>query len=286
MGSPLISAKTKFDPKMALIMPIDPLAWLFNRGLENFHIDSKSRDRIESSMEKSPTPKSLALRLQNNERHTLLLVGDFLVAVLALLIAVFIWAQRDWFNFSQAFLAERLPFWFWFLPLVWIVLNIEQYDLRRASRLGDTVRSVLVAGLTGFIFYLVVFFLSKPDSMPRQGVAVFIIAVVLLMLIWRWVYIRVFTTSAFMRRMLVIGAGKAGSTVANMVREMKPPPFMLVGFIDDDPQKVGTEIEGYPVLGDSQQIDRLVTEQHITDLVVAITGEVRPETFQALLTTR
>lgn len=226
------------------------------------------------------------MRMGTNERRTLLLVVDILVAFLAFLIAVFIWAQRDWFNFSQAFLAQRMPFWFWFLPLAWMIFNVELYDFRRASRWGDTVRSVIISGLTGFLFYLVIFFLSAPDSLPRQGVAVFIIAAILLTLIWRWIYIHIFTTSAFMRRVLVVGAGKAGSTIAQVVRGIKPPPFVLVGFMDDDPEKIGKNIEGYPVLGSNQEIDRVVSEQNITDLVFAITGEVRPETFRALLRTQ
>jgi len=106
------------------------------------------------------------------------------------------------------------------------------------------------------------------------------------MLIWRWIYIRVFTTSAFMRRVLVVGAGKAGSTVAAVVRSTRPPPFWLVGFVDDDPQKAGMEIEGFPVLGNSQQLDQIVSEQQITDLVFAITGDVHPETFRTLLRTQ
>ncbi len=237
-------------------------------------------------MENPPPKKPLALRIPANERHILLLVVDFIVAVLALLISVFVWAQRDWFNFSQAFLTQRLPFWFWFLPLAWIVLNVELYDLRRACRWGDTIRSVLVAGVTGFIFYLVVFFLSEPDSLPRQGVAVFIVAAVALTLFWRWIYIRVFTASAFLRRVLVVGAGKAGSAMAAVVRGINPPPFLLVGFVDDDPQKQGTAIEGFPVLGNCQELDRIIDQQQVTDLVFAITGDVHPETFRALLRTQ
>lgn len=227
--------------------------------------------------------KPLPLRLHTNERRTLLFVVDFIVAVLALLVAVFVWAQSDWFNFSQAFLTQRLPFWFWFLPLVWMVLSVEMYDVNRASRWWDTVRSVILAGAIGFALYLVVFFLAAAESLPRVGVAVFIGAAMLLTLVWRYIYIRIFTTPAFLRRVLIVGAGKAGSTLARVISGLKPPPFMLMGYVDDDPEKISQEVEGYPVLSNCLDLERIITEMGITDLVFAITGDVRPETFRALL---
>ncbi len=77
--------------------------------------------------------------------------------------------------------------------------------------------------------------------------ATFIVAASLLMLAWRLFYIKVFTAPGFMRRVLIVGAGRAGTTLVRVIREIWPPPFFLVGMIDDDQQKVGASIEGAPV---------------------------------------
>jgi exopolysaccharide biosynthesis polyprenyl glycosylphosphotransferase len=130
---------------------------------------------------------------------------------------------------------------------------------------------------------MVIFFLSEPNSLPRRGVAFFIISVTILTLIWRFIYIRVFTAPIFARRVLVIGAGVAGSTMAMMINKMSPPPFVIVGFIDDDEEKHGKTVEGFPVLGTHKEMLAIVNEQSISDLIFAISGDVKPDMFRNIL---
>ncbi len=229
--------------------------------------------------------KPAAVRLHITERRLILLIGDALTAGLALVIALYLWAARDqWLSFSLTkFLEERPPWWYWFLPLFWMVLMIELYDLRRASRRADTLQGILLAAVMGFGLYLIVFFLSPADSLPRQGVATFIVGTVILTMIWRMIYIRIFTASAFMRRMLIVGAGRQGSELCCTLRQLTPPPFILAGLVDDDPVKQGGQIQGYPVLGPGSRLAELVQEHRITDIVFAISGEINPELFREML---
>lgn len=230
--------------------------------------------------------KPVFLRLLPGERRFILILGDLLVCVLSLIIALYFWAQKDqWLNFSLQFLRERAPLWYYFLPALWIVLMIELYDVRRASRKKDTLIGIGIAAAVFAILYLILYFTSSPNSLPRIGVAVFIIAVTTLTLIWRHIYIAIFTAPQFMRRVLIVGAGKAGSTIAQVVHGMWPIPFFLVGLIDDDSEKIGAQIEGFPVLGSSQDIDKIISQQGITDIILAISGEMKQEMFEALLKT-
>jgi exopolysaccharide biosynthesis polyprenyl glycosylphosphotransferase len=66
-------------------------------------------------------------------------------------------------------------------------------------------------------------------------------------------------------------------------KNLNPLPFNLVGFFDDDPKKIGKNIEGYPILCGSDQLLKVVDDKKISDLVVAITGEMQGRTFQILL---
>jgi exopolysaccharide biosynthesis polyprenyl glycosylphosphotransferase len=102
-------------------------------------------------------------------------------------------------------------------------------------------------------------------------------------MVWRQLYISVFTAPQFVRRVLVVGGGKAGATLVKVIKNTWPPPFYLVGLIDDDPCKIGTQIEGYNVLGDNQQMLKIIAEQNISDLVLAISGEMNSNMFQAIL---
>lgn len=56
------------------------------------------------------------------------------------------------------------------------------------------------------------------------------------------------------------------------LREVRNNPALereAVGFIDDDPAKVGIRIHGVPVLGDLERLEDLLAEQRIDEVVVA-----------------
>lgn len=228
--------------------------------------------------------KERRFRFRFVERRVLLLNGDILAEALALLGAVVIWgnqAQPQGFTFS--FILERVPGWFYFLPLIWFFLIIELYDVRKASSWNRTLQGVLTAGLIGSVLYLGLYFTSPPESLPRTGAAVFIIGSVIFTLLWRLFYIRVFTSEPFLPRVLLVGGGVSGRLLLQAYKKIEPKPYFIIGIIDDDPAKLGQEIDGYKVIGSGPDLLDVIEKEKISDIIVAITGVIRGGTFQALL---
>jgi exopolysaccharide biosynthesis polyprenyl glycosylphosphotransferase len=231
--------------------------------------------------------KSSPWQLRHGERRALLLLGDLIVALLSLGAALYFWGSADKFpSFSWEFIMKRPPTWFFVLPFIWLVLLVELYDVHRAGDWKQTVRGVATAALVGLGVYLLLYFayVDPPRSnLPRRGVAGFLIAASFLTLLWRRLYIRIFTAPQFMRRVLLVGGGKTGNILLKIISDLWPPPFFLVGIVDDDPHKLGTTIEGAPVLGSSEQLLDLIIEHNVSDIIVAISGEMQGCMFQALL---
>lgn len=223
------------------------------------------------------------LRIRAGERQFILLLGDLIVSSLSVVIALYFWAQNDWLNFSWSFFNQRAPFWFYLLPIIWSFMLIELYDTRKANRHSDVLRGVGAAFGFSVLIYLLIFFLAQSNSLPRRGVAVFLVSVTLLTIIWRFIYIAIFTAPVFNRRVLVIGAGRAGSTLVSMVKRIKPEPFELVGYIDDDALKQGKSIEDLPVIGTTETLLACIDKEKITDIVFAISGEMKPDLFRSVL---
>jgi FlaA1/EpsC-like NDP-sugar epimerase len=72
------------------------------------------------------------------------------------------------------------------------------------------------------------------------------------------------------RRLIIAGAGAAGVLV---VRELQRNPQMNVrpvGFVDDDPEKLGKEIHGINVLGRLDQVGEVVEKEQADEVVIAI----------------
>jgi len=229
--------------------------------------------------------KAQRWKLHPKERHLFLLFGDFLAGLLALFVALFLWANNanEYLDLSFSFLLIRPPWWFYLLPFVWLMLIIELYDTHRAGDFRETLNSTIASALLGLGLYALVYFSSSPASLPRFGVAVFLGGVSIFTLLWRIMYIRVFTMPEFMRRVLVVGGGQTGRALLRSIEEVHPTPFLIVGIIDDDPDKQGVELEGYPVLGGAEQLLSLILDHNISDIIVAISSTMEGVLFQALL---
>ena len=73
-----------------------------------------------------------------------------------------------------------------------------------------------------------------------------------------------------MRRVLVVGAGHAGTMV---VREMRRNPQLgmaPVAFLDDDRSKLGKRVQGVPVIGGTATVANAIGEYQIAEVVIAM----------------
>jgi exopolysaccharide biosynthesis polyprenyl glycosylphosphotransferase len=227
--------------------------------------------------------RELRWQMRTAERRMLLIIGDLMSAIIATMAALALWSRFDYLALTEEFVRVRAG-WFVLLPAIWPILMINFYDIRRASSWNVTVRGIFLAALVGALFYLgIYFFRTEAGSLPRRGPIYFLVLTVALTLIWRFIYIRIFTGPAFMRRVLIVGAGQSGREILSVVHELNPSPFHVVGFVDDDPAKQGTDIDSVEVIGDCSKLEALIQEQHVSDIVVAITGSMNGAMFQALL---
>ena len=72
------------------------------------------------------------------------------------------------------------------------------------------------------------------------------------------------------RRVLIVGAGDAGAIIA---QEMRRHPELLqkpVAFIDNDSYKIGSKLNGIPILGDDKKIPEIVRRERINEIILAI----------------
>lgn len=237
-----------------------------------------------------------SLRLRPSEQRSILLVGDLIASVSAMGGAIYFWYEYSLYKLindglSQA-RAERLvtfevPLWFYVLPLVWLLLMVESYDTHSAGNWRKTLRGIAVAPIVGLLAYSLLFTINlDPNSLPRIAVGAFLVIASFLTLGWRAIYIRLYTSSGLMRRVLIVGAGKAGHSLADIYRKLNPPPFILLGFIDDDLRKKNKSYFGFAVLGTSEHLLDVAEEYRVSDIIVAINGEIKGETFQTILDTQ
>lgn len=73
-----------------------------------------------------------------------------------------------------------------------------------------------------------------------------------------------------MRRVLIVGAGQAGTMLARNLQQAQEPEYVPVAFVDDDPRKQQLKIMNVTVQGKTKDLGRLVEKKDITDIIIAI----------------
>lgn len=74
----------------------------------------------------------------------------------------------------------------------------------------------------------------------------------------------------FRKRVMIVGAGEAGSMLIKELKSHKELNLEPVVFIDDDRWKQNLEISGIPVMGDRTKIPKMADKYKIDEIIVAI----------------
>ena len=233
--------------------------------------------------EMNPIHTSFKQRLSPRERRGILIFGHILAVLLALLVSLFSWATEDeWLGLSLKFLMERPDPWFYLLPLLWLILMAPLYNVRKVHYFQYALKIVISSALTCIAVYLLIFFLAPAKTLPRRGVIVFFIAAALFTLLWRRIFARFYFVKDAFVNTIIVGAGKAGTRIAEIINTTEGVSYRVLGFIDDDPAKIGTEIEGYPVLGGSERYFEIVEELNASQIIMAISNHLDERIFDCL----
>ncbi len=74
------------------------------------------------------------------------------------------------------------------------------------------------------------------------------------------------------RRVVIVGAGRTGESVAREICSSPSLGYHLVGFIDDDPRKAGETLHNVRVLGTTHQLPELASVHGIQEAIIAISS--------------
>lgn len=245
------------------------------------------------SIPATQTISTSSIKLQLSERRLILRFFDLLLLMFALILSLAWRGSIVPTSLDELWLVKK---WFFALAGVWLLVAMafDLYDLARAASTFDSVKAIISANLVIGLFYS---FIPQwtPPLEQRSPIFMFILLAIILPAGWRVFYAKVFVQPAFLRRVLVIGAGNSGQylvkTLSASGNSRDANPFrgtgqLLVGFIDDNPALAHQAIEGLPVLGNSQRLIELVRTLQIDELIVAITHahQINPQLFESLLT--
>ena len=141
----------------------------------------------------------------------------------------------------------------------------------------DLVQIIKATTISSALFLVLVILIFGTDGLPRSvfvldwvGNIALLGGVRLLVRVLRERFHPMVGGDGTFKRLLIIGAGDAGAALSKQAFTSPILRYRPVAFVDDDPGKVGSTIQGIPVAGLSKDIGRVVRDYRIESAVIAI----------------
>ncbi len=177
------------------------------------------------------------------------------------------------------------PIWILILSALWLIWGstLDLYNLRLASQPWHSAYAVAKASIGVSVAYFLLSYFTS--SLPNSRFQWFFLTVlaVFLSVTWRLFYGYVLSQPQFANRAIIVGAGWAGATIAEAVREHLTTDYHLVGFVDDDPDRQEEALNGIPIIGQGRDLRTLAESARASQIILAITHDVSDGMFRALL---
>lgn len=241
------------------------------------------------SAQQLPPPPSLAMRSRVAPRELAKLVLDAMAFAMALAIAY-------WLRFDGVPPPPYRSQFLWLLPLLPLVRLAVGWRTGthrtswRLFGLGETLvvlRSV--AWVTGVLLVVRLVMPWASPGLPVMPLGVITlealvgVTAVLAMRVGLRMHdeygsrrLRAADGVGHRRRVLLVGAGRAGRMVARELRLRPDAGYEAVGFLDDDATRRGQLIEGVPVLGTTADASDVAARLGAQDIILTIPSASRP----------
>jgi exopolysaccharide biosynthesis polyprenyl glycosylphosphotransferase len=161
-----------------------------------------------------------------------------------------------------------LVIWAFFLRLFAV------YDPRHAGQPVEELRGITVTvGVALLVFSSLLYVVKQPEFSRLLLVYLFFADTFLLMAtrtIVRVAANRFGTAGLSRKKVLIVGAGRVGGELADRLQRWHWMGMELVGYCDDDPQKLGTVYHGATVLGVIDDVATIIENKGITDIFMSL----------------
>lgn len=219
-----------------------------------------------------------------SERRLLLRAGDVFASLVAIVASLYIWTLVDQRRpFNLVFLVQQ-GYWFVILPALWLFLASanDLYDLQLSANRLRTISRMVSSTLQLFVVYLIIFFLSPRDALPRLFILYYGVSAFVLITAWRmWRPFLMGWVSAE-RRALVVGTDWGTEVIVRAIGEYAPGQYRVVGVVGA-PETVGQVVADLKVLGRGGDLLTLARRYDVAELIVATPCELSGELFQGVM---
>lgn len=177
-------------------------------------------------------------------------------------------------------------------PLIialWVATNasLGLYTRRRGITRIEEMNLLIRSAWIGLLMLASLAFLFKELDLARAVVLTSAVLNLVLLAagrtLFRHLEARLHATGRADVRALIVGAGVSGVRAMQKIQDHPEVGYRVVGFLDDDPAKAGTEIGRAKVLGSRRDFRRIVEREDVGEVIIAIPSMAHKEILNLVM---
>jgi FlaA1/EpsC-like NDP-sugar epimerase len=224
-------------------------------------------------------------------------LNSFVILIIDLILLSVSWYLANLLRFNFDIPESQFSVLIRFLPVILIIKALVLYffDLYRGmwryTSISDLMNILKAASVSSLLLVCLIVFTHGLDGFARSTFVIDWVLTVFLtggyrvgIRLFFWIgfrdnLARIATESVFTlakggrtgaKRLLIIGAGDSGEKIFREIQDNARLKYSVVGFIDDDEEKVGKQIHGVTVLGTTGELQKITERMKADELLVAI----------------
>jgi sugar transferase (PEP-CTERM system associated) len=216
------------------------------------------------------------MRTRFSPRTIGLIAADIAIIYFAIILALYLrlgWAGTA-FQINENSALNKVA-----LAAAVCLITIYLYDLYDYAVMNNRrellLRLIQAVGIA-WTFLAIVFYLVPPLMIGRGTLIYSVVLTLLLLLVWRTLIHLLTGHPELGEKILIIGAGKSAVETANVVFQRRDAGYRVVGFVavegseNGDSPKSAAEMGKAEVLGNTDELEKIVRERKIDRIVVAL----------------
>jgi sugar transferase (PEP-CTERM system associated) len=178
----------------------------------------------------------------------------------------FVWDPTNFSDYEYLFLKALLIVGTVQLSLYYFDL----YDLKIfRSNFELSIRLLQSLGVSSII--LAVLYYLFPFLIVGRGIFLISLGFIGAAIVcWRLIYNHVNKTKQLDQRIMIVGSGQLAKSIAIEIIDKADTGFNVVGFITDNPERVGEKLVNPSIIGDQSQILEIAMKKKVNRIIVAL----------------
>ena len=206
-----------------------------------------------------------------NERNVVKFIIDSLSIIAGIILAFILKFSFGWQNHLKI---EYIITYLGIFLVGYVYKNMSEKSWSYTNILD--VLNILILNLGTAAVFTIFMYISNNYSFPDTTLVMVLILSVSMQLLGRYAfrlkryYGRPHKNIKDIKRTLIYGAGEAGAILAREFMTNPYFPYELVGFIDDDEKKIGSEMYNIKVLGNKDSLEMIIKNEKIEEVLLAL----------------